>query len=212
VTGATRDLALDAAARLFAATGYRGTSLADVAQAAGLSNAGLLHHFPSKEQLLVEVLRRRDAADAAALHLRRGPDATVWNLLDSMVDLAALNSERLGMVRLYSTLSGEAIDADHPANGWLREHLSRGVADVYSALEAGKAAGIVRPEAPSASIARSCVAVLDGLQIQWLAGLADATESAAGPSGGTSLEIDEMSADVRVFVDGLRALWELQAP
>jgi hypothetical protein len=79
-------------------------------------------------------------------------------------------------------------------------------------LEAGKAAGIVRPEAPSASIARSCVAVLDGLQIQWLAGRADATESAAGPSGGTSLEIDEMSADVRVFVDGLRALWELQAP
>jgi hypothetical protein len=54
--------------------------------------------------------------------------------------------------------------------------------------------------------------VLDGLQIQWLADRADATESAAGPSGGTSLEIDEMSADVRVFVDGLRALWELQAP
>ena len=55
------------AARLFAATGYRGTSLADVAQAAGLSNAGLLHHFPSKEQLLIEVLRRRDEADRAAL-------------------------------------------------------------------------------------------------------------------------------------------------
>ena len=184
MTGATRDLALDVAAQLSAATGYRGTSLADVAQAAGLSNAGLLHHFPSKEQLLVKVLRRRDAADAAALQARgRGPEPTVWDLLDSMVDLAELNSERLGMVRLYSTLSGEAIDADHPANGWLREHLSRGVADIYSALEAGKAAGIVHPEAPSASIARSCVALLDGLQIQWLAGLEDATESAAAPSG-----------------------------
>jgi hypothetical protein len=132
-----------------------------------------------------------------------------------MVDLAALNSERLGMVRLYSTLSGEAIDADHPANGWLREHLSRGVADVYSALEAGKAAGIVRPEAPSASIARSCVALLDGLQIQWLAGRREAVDTAAAgpcePGDGDVLEIDEMSTDVRVFVDGLRALWELPA-
>ena len=156
------------------------------------------------------MLRRRDAADATALHPRRGPDPTAWDLLDSMVDLAALNSERVGMVRLYSTLSGEAIDADHPANGWLREHLSRAVADVHSALEAGKAAGIVRPDAPSASIARSCVALLDGLQIQWLAGLEP--ESAAGPRGGASLQIDEMSADVRVFVEALRAQWELPAP
>ena len=85
VTGATRDHALDVAARLFAATGFRGTSLADVAHAAGLSNAGLLHHFPSKEQLLVEVLRRRDAADAAALRLgvrtapRPGIFSTRWS-------------------------------------------------------------------------------------------------------------------------------------
>jgi AcrR family transcriptional regulator len=212
VTGATRDLALDVAARLFAARGYRGTSLADVAQAAGLSNAGLLHHFPSKEQLLVEVLRRRDVADAVALDAGRGPEPTAWDLLDSMVELAALNSERVGMVRLYSTLSGEAIDADHPAHDWLREHLSRGVADLYSALEAGKAAGLVRPEAPSASIARSCIALLDGLQIQWLAGRVDPPDSAPETSGAAAaLDIEEMSTDIRVFVDGLRSLWELPA-
>jgi hypothetical protein len=116
------------------------------------------------------------------------------------------------MVRLYTTLSGEAIDAEHPANGWLREHLSGAVADLYSALEAGKLAGIVRPETPSASIARSCVALLDGLQIQWLAGRVHSADPAAEPNGDASLAIDEMSTDVRIFVDGLQALWRLPAP
>ena len=212
VPGATRDLALDVAARLFATTGYRGTSLADIAEAAGLSNAGLLHHFPNKKLLLIEVLRRRDAADAAAMSFGRGPAATAWDLLESTVELAALNSERVGMVRIYSTLSGEAIDADHPAHGWLREHLSHAVENLFSALEEGKVAGVVRPATPSASIARFCVALLDGLQIQWLASQVAAGQATAEPSGGGSLRIDEMSTDVKVFIDGLRARWQLPAP
>ena len=127
VTGQTRDMALDVAARLFGTSGYRGTSLADVAQAAGLSNAGLLHHFPSKQHLLIEVLRRRDEVDRAAFRFAQTTgtsDETVWDQLDSLVELARTNSERPGMVKLYTTVSGEAIDADHPAHGWLRDHLS----------------------------------------------------------------------------------------
>lgn len=42
---------LDAAAALFARHGFEQTSLKSLADAAGLSKAGLLHHFPSKEAL-----------------------------------------------------------------------------------------------------------------------------------------------------------------
>ncbi|MEU7482007.1 helix-turn-helix domain-containing protein [Lentzea sp. NPDC042327] len=42
---------LDAAAALFARHGFEQTSLKALADAAGLSKAGLLHHFPSKEAL-----------------------------------------------------------------------------------------------------------------------------------------------------------------
>lgn len=42
---------LDQAAMLFAQHGFDHTSLAAVASAVGLSKAGLLHHFPSKEAL-----------------------------------------------------------------------------------------------------------------------------------------------------------------
>lgn len=42
---------LDRAAAIFARRGFAKTSVQDVADAVGLSKAGLLHHFPSKEQL-----------------------------------------------------------------------------------------------------------------------------------------------------------------
>jgi AcrR family transcriptional regulator len=49
---------LDRAAALFARRGFAKTSLQDVADAVGLSKAGLLHHFPSKEALHAAVLHQ----------------------------------------------------------------------------------------------------------------------------------------------------------
>jgi AcrR family transcriptional regulator len=51
-----REEILAAADAAFAKHGFRGASLA---QRVGLSQPGLLHHFPSKEDLLLEVLRLR---------------------------------------------------------------------------------------------------------------------------------------------------------
>ena len=161
---------LDVASRLFAVAGFNGTSINDVAQQAGLSTAGLLHHFPSKRHLLAAVLAKRDRDDARALELLGGADAGVWDLLERMVQVARFNSTRYGMVKLYTMLSGEAVDREHPAHGWLRDHLVTLVGDLAAAFEAGKAAGTVRPDAPSDSLARLVVAALDGLQVQWLAG------------------------------------------
>ncbi|MGO7983453.1 TetR/AcrR family transcriptional regulator, partial [Rhizobium johnstonii] len=51
---------LDAAVDVFGKQGYRNGSLRDVADAVGLSIQGVLHHFPSKEELLLEVLGTGD--------------------------------------------------------------------------------------------------------------------------------------------------------
>ncbi|MEM7152289.1 MAG: TetR/AcrR family transcriptional regulator [Myxococcota bacterium] len=53
-----RQQILDVAERLFAARGVHGTSVRDVAGELGIPTASLLHHFPRKERLYGEVLRR----------------------------------------------------------------------------------------------------------------------------------------------------------
>lgn len=53
-----RDDILDRAEALFTEHGFHGVSLATIAAAAGLGNAGLIHHFPTKQKLYRDVLRR----------------------------------------------------------------------------------------------------------------------------------------------------------
>jgi AcrR family transcriptional regulator len=53
----TRERLLDAAARVFRDRGYAGARLADIAEAAGMHTPGVYYYFPSKEDLVEEVLR-----------------------------------------------------------------------------------------------------------------------------------------------------------
>jgi AcrR family transcriptional regulator len=47
---------LETAARLICAKSYEGTSIQDIADACGLTKAGLYHHIRSKEHLLLEIM------------------------------------------------------------------------------------------------------------------------------------------------------------
>lgn len=57
---------LAAAVRCMNTHGYHGTSIRDIADEAGVSSAALYHHFSSKQDILVAIMRRAlgDAADA----------------------------------------------------------------------------------------------------------------------------------------------------
>jgi AcrR family transcriptional regulator len=56
VERSVRDAILHEATRLFAARGFDGTAVQDVADAVGVSKPSVLHHFPSKEALRGAVL------------------------------------------------------------------------------------------------------------------------------------------------------------
>lgn len=72
-----RDELLEAAARVLARRGYRGASIKDIAADAGVA-PGLLHYyFPSKEQLVLEILARirdRHRQDMEELAATLAPD------------------------------------------------------------------------------------------------------------------------------------------
>ena len=55
--GGSRTLILSAALRLIADRGYGGTSVRDIAKAAGIQPATMYAHYPSKEHVLAELIR-----------------------------------------------------------------------------------------------------------------------------------------------------------
>jgi len=161
----TRAAILDAALGVFAQGGYRSGSLRDVAQRVGMSEAGLLHHFSSKSRLLAAVLDRRDelAEHLVPRDLHNGVDA-----LHGLVGLARFNASEPGVVELYCTLSAEATSPDHPAHAYFVRRYDEIRHRVGEAFEDLEARGMLRPGMSPAAAARATLALMDGLQVQWL--------------------------------------------
>lgn len=161
---ARREQILYAAMMVFADHGYHRASLAGIAEQAGISQAGLLHHFPTKQHLLIAVLEARDRLDVewmADLDGGTGP-----RLLVTLLRLVDRNRRLGGLVQIYTALSGESVTDDHPARAWFTGRYERVTASIEVGLRAG--ADGLRPEVDCGQLAREVVAVMDGLQLQWL--------------------------------------------
>lgn len=156
---------LDHAMAMFGEAGYRGASLRVIATRCGISHPGLLHHFPTKESLLLAVLEHRDAVDGAWLD-EGGP--TGVGRLRRLVDLAELNAARRGIVELFSVVAAEATAADHPAHGYFVERYRNSVATTRLAYEQVRDQGDLRAGISPDEAAEQLIALMDGLQIQWL--------------------------------------------
>jgi AcrR family transcriptional regulator len=91
---------LDRAAALFAQHGFAHTSLQSLADAVGLSKAGLLHHFPSKEALYAAAVEEGRSQARRALEqvgdLEPGPERD-RRAIEVMADIAL---SRPGLVAL----------------------------------------------------------------------------------------------------------------
>ncbi|MFJ3958040.1 TetR/AcrR family transcriptional regulator [Arthrobacter sp. NPDC090010] len=167
-SAARREEILATAARVFSEEGFRATSMSSVARACGLSQTGLLHHFPTKDMLLGAVMEWRDAQDMELLESLTQASPRGWATIERLVQLVRLNTRQPGMIRLFTTLAGEASTHDHPANSWLLAHHRMAEKMILQAFREAEEDGRLRAGAPVDSLVRCLVAAMDGLQLQWL--------------------------------------------
>lgn len=157
---AKRQEILKIALRSLAEGDGEAATLADIAEAAGVTRSTLLYHFGSREELFAEVVRWRDEVDM----LRDPPEG----LLHGFVALANHNAGVPGLVRVFTTLSAEATAPSHAAHEYFEERYSSLIKRLTGEVAGAQAAGTITAKADPALLARLYVAAMDGLQVQRL--------------------------------------------
>ncbi len=156
-----RQRILAVAERLLARNGWRSTSLAQIAKEAGVTPAGLLHHFESKEQLLNAVLDARDADDDA--HADRSGD-----LITELIRVPERFERAPELVGTFTVLLAENIAPDAPLHDRLHKRYRDAGDIITSIIERGQRDGKFRTDFDAATKAVEILAFINGMEILWL--------------------------------------------
>ncbi|MFT4051892.1 MAG: TetR/AcrR family transcriptional regulator [Microbacterium sp.] len=153
---------------VIARTGPGAAYIKDIADAVGLTPAGLLHYFGSREELFAAILRERDRHDVAEFW----PKAAEANDIDALrrgyLGIVRHNTEMPGLVQLYMNMASEAHDPEHPGHGFLRDHGEELRGNLIGGILALQSSGTLDADIDPVVLARVLQAVADGLQLQWL--------------------------------------------
>lgn len=169
---AKREEILTTALDVIAREGLRRTSVRELADAAGLSQAGLLHYFESKEELFAAILRKRDEVDHAAHAPRPEHEVAAGDaaeaVLTSFLDIIRHNADVPGLVQLFAHISVDAAAPEHPAHEFFldrQRYLGELLIPAITTLQAeGRIVDTIAP----ATLATVVHALADGLQTHWL--------------------------------------------
>ncbi|MFF8022027.1 TetR/AcrR family transcriptional regulator [Streptomyces sp. NPDC007896] len=154
-----------AARESFAEHGFTMASLRDIAERAGITHAGLLHHFRNKDDLLAAVLAERDTEERRYAE-SRVPDMD--HLTPYLGDLLRHHQKSPELIRLWIELAVAASRPEHPAHGYFVHRYTWG-SDQFARGMRGKAQRGELHEALTPEHAATLLqAMLNGLQLQWL--------------------------------------------
>lgn len=180
-----RQAILEAALEEFSVNGSRGT-IASIAESAGITDAGLLYHFPTKEDLLLEVVRYHDelgtgVVGASDRYVGVDPLAGIRSLaswgdwMDAQPNLQVLHTQ----------ISAQNLSSGTRGNDYFRDRYRGIIAVVAELFERARDAGELRADVDPVQEAHVFIGLLDGLRLQMFF-----TATRVGPV-------------VRAYVDGL---------
>ncbi|WEV65213.1 TetR/AcrR family transcriptional regulator [Bifidobacterium sp. ESL0764] len=167
----TKERILDAALKLFSASGSNGVSLRAIAKEAGISHAGLLRYFKNKDELIVSALAHRDdLSESKSLLPERvlpkdadepfGPK----DYVSIFLKVIEQNSHSPGTVGVFVKTAAEATNPDHPAHQYFKKRYT----DITDKMTDSFAAILQCSENEAHSRATEFIAFVDGIQLQWL--------------------------------------------
>lgn len=153
---ATRARLLAAARELIEEGGYGAASVAAIAERAGVASGTLYRHFPSKEDLFVEVFRSVCAGELRAMRLAAtdggpGPAAELLQRVLGTFAERALRNRRLAWALIAEPVDPR-VDAERLA---YRERYAELIAEVL-------AAGIAAGELPAQDVRFTAAALVGG--------------------------------------------------
>lgn len=158
---------IQAAMIIFARDGYAGASLTNIAKVAGISQVGLLHHFPNKLALLQAVLEHRDTYVASRLQ-EADQDGSLQGFMSFLKLVMSFSIEDAAVSQALMIINTESLSVTHPAHRWFSERFGIVHSHLQAHLNALIQAGEVRSDVDVRQISLEIAAMMDGMQIQWL--------------------------------------------
>lgn len=155
---------IEEAIGLFGERGYYGFTIQELGKRCGLSNPGLLHYFPSKLDVLLQVLAELEARGAEfmepLMQQARHEGSSKQLVLTMLRALASRAAADPQLLRVLIELQAESLSPEHPAHEWWlrRDAITQGfIAELLTPF-------VARPK----EVASQVVAMMDGFSAHWL--------------------------------------------
>ncbi|MCW5951150.1 MAG: TetR/AcrR family transcriptional regulator [Propionibacteriaceae bacterium] len=162
-----RQRIIAAADRRFSTDGYHQTQVAAIAKDVGITDAGLLHHFPSKLHLLIAVSQHRFSL-ANESWSQLGDEPPFLTILASMWHVADAGVKEPARVELDVIAAAEAIAPTSLAHQEYIAGHNAAIADTAERFRVCLARGELHPWVEPEGLARECFAIGNGLNSQWI--------------------------------------------
>ncbi|MFC4072017.1 TetR/AcrR family transcriptional regulator [Actinoplanes subglobosus] len=160
---ARRDRILTAATREFGRKGYESARIADIARSAGVTDAGVLHHFATKHDLFMAVVERREEVYQTI----RLPDESVRALFDEFIAVVRLAAQDPDLLRFRVMLTGASRIEGHPVQGRARRNLEAALDTLVPFVRKRITAGEIAEGTDPQQLVLELLALNEGLRDQW---------------------------------------------
>jgi AcrR family transcriptional regulator len=157
----TRDTIVDGAAQVFGRRGYGLASIADIAEAAGVTKGALYFHFPSKDELaraVIDEQHRRTMAASAEVIAEDRPGLETMVLLSGALARQLLTDP---VVQAGIRLTTDVASLEDPVTGPYQDWLRTAEEQFRKAIREGD----LRDEIDPAVLAQVVVASYTGIQL-----------------------------------------------